>query len=344
MPQYSYNSNRLKVQLKLTINRLKLSQQKKNSLNKQARKEIATLLENGKEESARIRVEGIIREDLYIEAMELLELYCELLLARFGLIDQNSRTCDSAIIEAVSTLIYAAPRMEIVELQRVREQLITRFGKEFLENITQNKLHVNDRVVVKLEAKAPALYLVNRYLEEIAKSYNVDWVLDTESESLITYDLLIGGNNSSNGNAESETYTALPDLQAFFMDSLKTNGSSISKPLDSSPKPSVSLPETLSKRTESNPIEKSLSDIFSDDPNTKPPPYEEHKNDVGIKTEKAEDTETKKNGKIGDDLPETKKNGKTGDDLPETKKNGKTGDDLPDFDELARRFEALKRK
>ncbi|CAG8549665.1 1930_t:CDS:2 [Paraglomus brasilianum] len=320
MPQYSYNSNRLKVQLKLTINRLKLSQQKKNSINKHARREIATLLENGKEESARIRVEGIIREDLYIEAMELLELYCELLLARFGLIDQNSRTCDPAIIEAVSTLIYGAPRMEIVELQRVREQLITRFGKEFLDNITQHKLHVNERVVVKLEAKAPDSYLVNRYLEEIAKSYNVNWVLNIESESLITYDLLIGGNNSSNGNTESETYTALPDLQAFFMDSLKSNGSSTSKPLDSTPKPSVSLPETPSKRPDSNSIDKSLSNLFPDDSNATPPPYEEHKNDVEIETKKAEE------------------------DTVSKKKESNTKDDLPDFDELARRFEALKKK
>jgi vacuolar protein sorting-associated protein IST1 len=32
-------------------------------------------------------VEHIIREDLNMEAMEILELYCELLLARFGLLE-----------------------------------------------------------------------------------------------------------------------------------------------------------------------------------------------------------------------------------------------------------------
>jgi vacuolar protein sorting-associated protein IST1 len=31
-------------------------------------------------------VEHIIREDYLVEAMEILELYCDLLLARFGLI------------------------------------------------------------------------------------------------------------------------------------------------------------------------------------------------------------------------------------------------------------------
>ena len=33
------------------------------------------------------KVEHIIREDYLVEAMEMLELYCDLLLARFGLIE-----------------------------------------------------------------------------------------------------------------------------------------------------------------------------------------------------------------------------------------------------------------
>lgn len=31
----------------------------------------------------------VINEDIYTELLELLELYCELLLARFGLLDQT---------------------------------------------------------------------------------------------------------------------------------------------------------------------------------------------------------------------------------------------------------------
>lgn len=55
-------------------------------LAQKARKEIADYLAAGKDERARIRVEHIIREDYLVEAMEILELYCDLLLARFGLI------------------------------------------------------------------------------------------------------------------------------------------------------------------------------------------------------------------------------------------------------------------
>ena len=61
-------------------------QSKKQSLNEQNRREIAGLLERGKTESAMIRVEHIIREDYMLEALEMIELFCEILHARFGLL------------------------------------------------------------------------------------------------------------------------------------------------------------------------------------------------------------------------------------------------------------------
>jgi len=51
-----YNATKLKVQLRLAVSRLKMLQNKKASINAQQRREIASLLEKGKEESARIRV------------------------------------------------------------------------------------------------------------------------------------------------------------------------------------------------------------------------------------------------------------------------------------------------
>lgn len=40
----------------------------------------------GKADRARIRVEHIIREDYLVEAMEVLEMFCDLILARIGLV------------------------------------------------------------------------------------------------------------------------------------------------------------------------------------------------------------------------------------------------------------------
>jgi vacuolar protein sorting-associated protein IST1 len=119
---YAFNPTKTKVQLKLAVNRLKLLQQKKTAINQTARKDIADLLSKGKQESARIRVENIIREDLTVEALELMELYTETLLARFGLLE-SMRHCDPALSEAVNTVIYASPRLDIPELQQVRTRI-----------------------------------------------------------------------------------------------------------------------------------------------------------------------------------------------------------------------------
>ncbi|KAF9109390.1 hypothetical protein BGX27_007666 [Mortierella sp. AM989] len=177
-----FNPTRAKVQLKLSVNRLQMLQNKKNMLAQQQRKEIARLLENGKEESARIRVEHIIREDFSTEALEIIELYCELLLARFGLLEQL-KNCDPAIGEAVNTIIYAAPRSEVKELLMVRDQLAAKFGREFVTNAMDNKDEsVNPRIIQKLKVQTPDPYLVNRYLEEIAKTFKVNWTADPEMD------------------------------------------------------------------------------------------------------------------------------------------------------------------
>ena len=117
------------MSLKLAVSRLRMVQQKETALAKQARRQMAQLLEAQKEESARIRVENIIRQDILVELLEILELYCELLLARISMME--NKECDPGLEEAVKSIIHAAPRTEIKELHQVREILVAKYGKEF---------------------------------------------------------------------------------------------------------------------------------------------------------------------------------------------------------------------
>ncbi|KAF7944663.1 uncharacterized protein EAE97_005296 [Botrytis byssoidea] len=166
--------SKLKVQLKLSIARLRMVQQKDEAVSKQQRRAMAQLLETGKIESAKIRVENIIRSDITTELHEILELYCELLLARTGLME--SSVCDAGLEEAVKSLIYAAPRTEIKELQQVRALLCEKYGKEFaLQAMENSDEKVSEKVLKKLSVTPPAQELVNGYLEEIARTYGVDW-------------------------------------------------------------------------------------------------------------------------------------------------------------------------
>ncbi|OSD06174.1 DUF292-domain-containing protein [Trametes coccinea BRFM310] len=171
-----WNAAKAKVQLRLGVQRLRTLQEKKNAQAKAARREIAFLLEKGKVETARIKVENIIHEDVYVELLELLELYCELLISRFGLLDQSTREPDPAVNEGVCAIIYAAPRTELKELQILRDILMHKFGREFSIAVMENRDGcVSERVTRKLDVSTPSPSLVDAYLAEIAKGYGVAW-------------------------------------------------------------------------------------------------------------------------------------------------------------------------
>lgn len=156
----------------MAINRLRLIQQKETAIAKQQRRGIAQLLEQGKEQSARIRVENIIREDINVELLEILELYCELLLARIGLLD--AKECDPGLEEAVKTVIHASPRTEVKELHTLRDILAHKYGREFVQDALDNTSgKVPEKVTKRLSVEPPSETLVSLYLVEIARAYQV---------------------------------------------------------------------------------------------------------------------------------------------------------------------------
>jgi vacuolar protein sorting-associated protein IST1 len=161
-------------------------QQKDEAVSKQQRRAMAQLLEAGKIESARIRVENIIRSDITTELHEILELYCELLLARTGLME--GPTCDAGLEEAVKSLIYAAPRTDVKELQSVRALLVDKYGKEFALAAMEPDPNVSEKVLKKLAVTPPSQELVNGYLEEIARTYGVDWPKKTPGDAPLFID------------------------------------------------------------------------------------------------------------------------------------------------------------
>lgn len=137
------------------------------------------MLQAGKVQSARIRVENIIRSDITTELHEILELYCELLLARSQLLESSPATAtspaiplDPALEEAVRSIIYAAPRTEVKEMHTVRALLVEKFGKEVALASMEGE-GVAERVMKKLKVETPSQELVDAYLTEIARFYGV---------------------------------------------------------------------------------------------------------------------------------------------------------------------------
>ncbi|XP_065358907.1 IST1 homolog isoform X2 [Calliphora vicina] len=177
------NYTKLKTNLRLAVNRLKLLEKKKAEIAQKSRKEIADFLANGKTERARIRVEHIIREDYLVEAMEVVEMYCDLLLARFGLVTQM-KELDDGIAEAVSSVVWVCPRLQsdISELKVISDIFIQKYGPQFAEKArtATGDHHVSEKLMHKLQLQAPPKLLVEKYLIEIAKNYNIEYEPDPQ--------------------------------------------------------------------------------------------------------------------------------------------------------------------
>uniref|UniRef100_A0A915DV97 IST1 homolog n=1 Tax=Ditylenchus dipsaci TaxID=166011 RepID=A0A915DV97_9BILA len=155
---------KLKTNLRLASNRLKLLQKKKTEQAQKARIEIAEFLNTNKEDRAE-------------------SMFCELLLARFGLI-QQMKELDDGIAEAVSSILWVAPRIshEIQEFKIINDQLTQKYGKQFAEAARMNQLpepsRVAPKLIQKLSVSAPSKILVEKYLVEIARCASIDFTPD----------------------------------------------------------------------------------------------------------------------------------------------------------------------
>lgn len=170
-----YDEQKLKTGLRLSVQRTKLMSKKKTDLVQKARQDIAEYIESNRYDRARICVEQTILEEYFLEGMDLIEMYCDLLLSRFGLIESLEH-CDETLLEAVTSIIWATPRLvtECPDLQTVTEHFIYKYGEEFGEEAKSNKNNkVNERVLSKFRTTPPSKMLIEKYMIEIAKGFDV---------------------------------------------------------------------------------------------------------------------------------------------------------------------------
>ncbi|KAE9531292.1 hypothetical protein AGLY_010498 [Aphis glycines] len=206
------NYSKLKTNLRLALNRLKLLEKKKTELAQKARKEIADMVAAGKSERAKIRVEHIIREDYFVEALEIVEMFCDALLSRFGLL-QQSKILDSSLAESVSSLLWVAPHIQadVSEMKVISDQLTQKFGKKYTEACrSENMDTVSEKLKHKLSLRPPPKILVEKYLIEISKNYNVPYepdlqVMQEYEQSHSIDSILFDGKNAINENATRPT-------------------------------------------------------------------------------------------------------------------------------------------
>jgi vacuolar protein sorting-associated protein IST1 len=113
--------------------------------------------------------------------MEILEMFCDLLLARFGLVTQL-KELDEGISEAVSSIIWVAPRLQAdcAELKVISDMLTAKYGKPYADACRAGvpPANVSEKLQHKMSIQAPPKLLVEKYLIEIAKIFNIDYEPD----------------------------------------------------------------------------------------------------------------------------------------------------------------------
>ena len=173
-----YSQQTIKTQLKMAVQRLMMHRNKRSNQVSVDSKQVAILLQQAKDESARIRCEAILHEKNLVTAMELLTLMCELLVARTALITA-SKTCPVDLEEGIASIIYCASRIEVPELKTVSEQIASKYGKDWVLAHTDNRSgKVNQRIIEKLSIQPPPFEVVFAMLKEIAATYQVEWEPD----------------------------------------------------------------------------------------------------------------------------------------------------------------------
>ena len=151
-----FNASKCKTALRLCVGRVKLLRNKKANAVVHLKREIADLLNAGKDDSARVRVEAVLREEATLEAFEVLDLFCELLVVRLPLIE-STKDLPADLKEAVATVAYAARRVadEIPELAEVKSQFAGKYGSQYVaacgEDATAGACGVSELAMRKLK-------------------------------------------------------------------------------------------------------------------------------------------------------------------------------------------------
>jgi len=142
------------------------------------------------------------------------------------------RELDPGLEEAIASLIWASPRLQtdVPEIKVIADQFTIKYGKEFGQACRTNALNnVSEKVMHKLGVQAPPKILIERYMIEISKSYNVPFEPDPsvmgQDEIFAAENLLIdldenkkpgggGGGGGGGGMLQPMSYPSQPQVRS----------------------------------------------------------------------------------------------------------------------------------
>jgi len=107
------------------------------------------------------------------------------------------------LAEAISTILWAAPRIQtdVQEIKVIADILTSKYGKQYTEACREEAIQtISEKLKHKMSVQSPSKLLVEKYLIEIAKNYNVEYEPDpqimAEAQDAMLID--IGGESRNN--------------------------------------------------------------------------------------------------------------------------------------------------
>ncbi|KAK4856137.1 hypothetical protein QYF36_014538 [Acer negundo] len=153
--------------------RLKVLKNKRCSIVRLLRNDIAELIKIGNEEIAFNWAEQLFKDENTVAVYELLDSFCEFILMNLSFI-LKCKDCPNDINEAVSSLIFASSRCgDLPELYGIRKLFEDRYGKKFVmaaAELFPGNL-VNHKIKERLNLKLVADDIKQQLVDEIAKDY-----------------------------------------------------------------------------------------------------------------------------------------------------------------------------
>ncbi|TFK54967.1 hypothetical protein OE88DRAFT_1653553 [Heliocybe sulcata] len=179
------DATRVKAQIRLAAQRAGQLQAKKDSQGQITRGDIVTLLREGNVSLARAKAQKLIREDALGDVLEVMGMHLGVIIERFSELEQSTPP-SPPMVEAASTIIYAAPHVECKELLVVRDVLVQQLGPDFARSATTNRdNYVSSKAVRALNIPMPSIASLDEFLSAIAKSAGVKWTPDPSPEQRV---------------------------------------------------------------------------------------------------------------------------------------------------------------
>ncbi|KAH8833858.1 regulator of Vps4 activity in the MVB pathway-domain-containing protein [Flagelloscypha sp. PMI_526] len=180
-----WDSTATKALLRSASQRLGQLQSQKDSKAAITRRDIATLLRNGDVALARAKGHNLVLEDTMSDLLEVLGMYLGVVLEHFKSVDQRMMN-NPMLLEAVSSVIYAAEHVDCKELQFSRDALLKHLYSELGDSpLTNRDGHVPQKVLQAVSAPPPNAANLDQYLVDIAKAHGYVWVPEPRRQDII---------------------------------------------------------------------------------------------------------------------------------------------------------------